>query len=175
MFVSGISALHSPVTLLAYIFEKFVKDSIHSNTIDILRKYNYFDFINNVMMYWTTNSILKTLSAYSGYLSFDESEEFESYVLHHKLSIHRYYELHVYIYIYICIIYFIYSQYNNFVGITLFVPNSVRPNIAIENEENVSVFCVFKNSRFPACEIPNFLSRAIFCRFKEFLEQNLAD
>lgn len=164
-------ALHSPVTLLAYLFEKFVKDSIHANTIDILNDYKYRNFINNVMMYWATNSILKTLKAYSGYFSFDEYyneyKELESYVI----CITSYQCIDTMSCIYI--IYFIYSQYNNFVRITLFIPKDVCSNITIETEENISIF--WKNSRFPAIEAPATLSRAIFCHFKRFLAQNVAD
>ncbi|XP_020281277.1 juvenile hormone epoxide hydrolase 2-like [Pseudomyrmex gracilis] len=68
----GMSLQHSPVILMIYLFEKFVKDAVHSDTLKILENYQYLQFLNNVMMYWATNSITNTLKAYSGYFTFSE-------------------------------------------------------------------------------------------------------
>ncbi|KAF4516751.1 hypothetical protein B566_EDAN004590 [Ephemera danica] len=64
---------NSPAGLAAYVLEKFSSwtDMDHRGLSDggLLRKFSMVDLLDNVMLYWTTNSITSAMRIYSEYFS----------------------------------------------------------------------------------------------------------
>ncbi|RZC34647.1 juvenile hormone epoxide hydrolase-like protein, partial [Asbolus verrucosus] len=65
----GVALNDSPVGLAAYILEKFITwtNSDWKNLEDggLMKKYTYTDLLDNVMIYWVTNSITTSMRLYS--------------------------------------------------------------------------------------------------------------
>lgn len=59
----------SPVGLAAYIIEKFISwtnpEWKHQKYPDILKKFDYDSLLDNIMIYWITNSITTSMRLYA--------------------------------------------------------------------------------------------------------------
>lgn len=67
----GISLSESPAGLAAYILEKYASspDSLKASDGGLLNKYSLTQLLDNVMIYWVTNSITTTMRLYTEYYS----------------------------------------------------------------------------------------------------------
>lgn len=66
---SGVGLNDSPVGLAAYILEKFITwtNQEHVNRVDggLKLKFKYTDLLDNIMIFWVTNSITTSMRFYA--------------------------------------------------------------------------------------------------------------
>lgn len=72
-FKPGVALSDSPIGLAAYILEKFStwtkKENKALNDGGLSNEFTMDELLNNVMIYWTTNSITTAMRLYSEHLS----------------------------------------------------------------------------------------------------------